>query len=246
MKVYLLSLFLGFWLQMSFSQQINKDSISYVRDSLRRVYEARMLEFKKQQELFKEMFNADPKRAMDSVNLTRIESSQGRGIKRLDAYEVNTRLDTLESIDLSYAGLKKIPDWVFEAKNLKYLNLSFNTIRKIPGKLKRLKQLRSINWSGNFLEDIWWIHIVKLRQLSFLDISNNSLSRMPFALRKLKRLEQLNLGECDKENLSDDLENTHVYSFQESNINFWFEDEELSEIQWGPISNFEQPLIFAN
>ena len=59
-------------------------------------------------------------------------------------------------------------------------------------------------------------------------------------------IEQLNLGECGKENLSDDLENTHVYSFQESNINFWFEDEELSEIQWGPISNFEQPLIFAN
>ena len=54
-------------------------------------------------------------------------------------------------------------------------------------------------------------------------------------------IEQLNLGDCDKENLSDDLENTHVYSFQESNINFWFEDEELSEIQWGPISNFEQP-----
>ena len=27
---------------------------------------------------------------------------------------------------------------------------------------------------------------------------------------------------------------------------YGFEDEELSEIQWGPISNFEQPLIFAN
>ena len=59
-------------------------------------------------------------------------------------------------------------------------------------------------------------------------------------------IEQLNLGECEKENLSDDQENTHVYSFHESNLNLWFEDEELSEIQWGPLSDDKQPLIFAN
>ena len=59
-------------------------------------------------------------------------------------------------------------------------------------------------------------------------------------------LDELNLGECIKEDLSDDDENTHVYSFQDANMNFWFEDDELSEIQWGPDENFEQPLIFAN
>ena len=59
-------------------------------------------------------------------------------------------------------------------------------------------------------------------------------------------IEELDLGDCEKENLSDDDENTHVYSFHESNINLWFEDEELSEIQWGPDSDHEQPLIFAN
>ena len=59
-------------------------------------------------------------------------------------------------------------------------------------------------------------------------------------------IEELDLGDCEKENLSDDDENTHVYSFHESNINLWFEDEELSEIQWGPDADHEQPLIFAN
>ena len=59
-------------------------------------------------------------------------------------------------------------------------------------------------------------------------------------------INDLNLGTCEKENLSDDEDNTHVYSFIESNMNFWFEDDELSEIQWGPDENHEQPLIFAN
>ena len=59
-------------------------------------------------------------------------------------------------------------------------------------------------------------------------------------------LGDLNLGNCEKENISDDEDNTHVYSFHDSNMNFWFEDDELSEIQWGPDEDHEQPLIFAN
>ena len=59
-------------------------------------------------------------------------------------------------------------------------------------------------------------------------------------------LVDLMLGDCEKDNLSDDEDNTHVYSFHDSNMNFWFEDDELSEIQWGPDEDHEQPLIFAN
>ena len=61
-----------------------------------------------------------------------------------------------------------------------------------------------------------------------------------------KLLNSLHLGSFEKEKLSDEDENSIIYSFIDSNMNFWFEENELTEIQWGPIYLDEEPAIFAN
>ena len=59
-------------------------------------------------------------------------------------------------------------------------------------------------------------------------------------------LNKLHLGSFEKDQISDEDGNSTVYSFLDSNMNFWFEDDELTEIQWGPIYLDEEPMIFAN
>ncbi len=61
-----------------------------------------------------------------------------------------------------------------------------------------------------------------------------------------KLLNTLHLGAFEKDQISDDEENSIIYSFIDSNMNFWFEEDELTEIQWGPIYTDEEPAIFAN
>ena len=61
-----------------------------------------------------------------------------------------------------------------------------------------------------------------------------------------KLLNTLHLGAFEKDQISDDEENSIIYSFIDSNMNFWFEEDELTDIQWGPIYTDEEPAIFAN
>ncbi len=56
----------------------------------------------------------------------------------------------------------------------------------------------------------------------------------------------LQLGTFEKEDLSDEEEKTIVFRFIENNMNFWFEDDILSEIQWGPVFLNDPPVIFPN
>ena len=52
----------------------------------------------------------------------------------------------------------------------------------------------------------------------------------------LKEAEGMDLGDKHEEDVSEDMgENSWLISFEESGINFWFEDEVLSEIQWTKI-----------
>lgn len=49
----------------------------------------------------------------------------------------------------------------------------------------------------------------------------------------LQMLEDENLGENELEDLSDDNINHKLVSFINSSLNLWFENDQLSEIQWG-------------
>jgi hypothetical protein len=45
---------------------------------------------------------------------------------------------------------------------------------------------------------------------------------------------------------TDDIPNHHVAVLEEESINFWFEDGELSEIQWSPNWEDEETIIWPN
>jgi hypothetical protein len=57
-------------------------------------------------------------------------------------------------------------------------------------------------------------------------------------------LKSLNLGEMETEDLSSDGINFIMVSFIESSINFWFDDNILSEIQWGVLWEDEDNPIW--
>ena len=56
----------------------------------------------------------------------------------------------------------------------------------------------------------------------------------------------MDLGPYEKEELSDADNNTQVFYFLDSNINLWFEDNKLSEIQWSPVWIDNDNVILAN
>lgn len=52
----------------------------------------------------------------------------------------------------------------------------------------------------------------------------------------LKEVENLDFGEFDEEDWSsDENPDQKLISFPETSLNFWFEDDLLTEIQWGPL-----------
>jgi len=60
----------------------------------------------------------------------------------------------------------------------------------------------------------------------------------------LEILADEDLGENELEDLSDENVNQKLISFLESSLNLWFEDDELSEIQWGVLWSDEDTPIW--
>ncbi|MEQ8470786.1 MAG: hypothetical protein RIC35_06350 [Marinoscillum sp.] len=165
------------------------------QDSMRRVMEERMKVWDQQRKLYDKMYAVDPKHAVDSTNASQKAKRLAEGLKRLKGYQQNTRIDTLNEINLSYAGLSEVPDFVFNARKMEVLILDWNDIKMLPKELSELDSLKRIYWRGNNLDQYWWIRIQKIKGLEKLDLSNNSLSRLPRAVRKLEGLEELVLDE---------------------------------------------------
>jgi hypothetical protein len=60
----------------------------------------------------------------------------------------------------------------------------------------------------------------------------------------LELLADENLGENELEDLSDETINQKLICFISSSLNLWFEDDELSEIQWGVLWSDEDTPIW--
>ncbi|XOV90906.1 MAG: leucine-rich repeat domain-containing protein [Bacteroidota bacterium] len=160
---------------------------TFNRDSMQQVMEER----RKLRKIYLTNLEKYPKKTLDSVRHAQMEINSERGLLRLQELKSNTRLDTLKRMDLSYAGLNKIPDFVFDATNIEFLILSYNHIKKLPKELSRLKKLKYISWSNNGLDDFWWISIKDLDQLESLNLSDNTLTRVPLGIGKLDGLKTL-------------------------------------------------------
>lgn len=171
-------------------------------DSVRRADSLRRLEMELQwqvsrqrQLIYQQMYARNPKKAVDSAVAAQQVAQLPRGQARLQAYIENLRLDTLSTIDLSYAGLKTVPEWVQRAQSAQVLILDYNDIRKLPKWLADLPHLKRIYWRANSLEDRKWIGVPKMPRLEKLDLGNNTLTRVPWALRRIQHLEELVLDE---------------------------------------------------
>ncbi len=167
------------------------DDLKRSQDSIRQVMEERMKKWETRRELYKRMYAEDPYHTIDSVLQANRVDYQQKGTDRLKKYEANTRIDTLEEIDLSYANLEEIPEFVFAAKNMEVLILDYNYIKKLPKQLNELPKLKRLYWRANDLDKVWWIKIQKIDSLEKLDISNNLLTRLPTGVKHLENLKEL-------------------------------------------------------
>ncbi|MFY0608393.1 MAG: hypothetical protein JXR10_16865 [Cyclobacteriaceae bacterium] len=167
---------------------VNRDSLTEAR--LKMIEENRLA-----RTYFEINYQNNPQAAIDSANRAEELRRRPQGIKRLTEYQSNTRIDTLKEINLTAAGLTRIPDFVFEAKALELLLLDHNSIKRLPKELANLTNLKRVYWRANNLEQFFWIRIPKIAGLEKLDISNNLLTRLPSGVKRLDGLKELVLDE---------------------------------------------------
>lgn len=61
-----------------------------------------------------------------------------------------------------------------------------------------------------------------------------------------EQIKNLNLGKSYSEDLVDEEGNISLIGFEESSMNFWFEDDVLTEIQFWPLFKDEETIIWPN
>ncbi|NEP52451.1 MAG: GTPase, partial [Moorea sp. SIO3C2] len=92
------------------------------------------------------------------------------------------RKKNLEILDLRYEygfpPLTKIPEEVFEIKQIKVLKLSHNEIKTIPDSIVNLSNLSELDLSFNKLTELPEC-IGNLSNLTTLDLSFNKLTKLP-------------------------------------------------------------------
>ena len=114
------------------------------------------------------------------------------------------------------------------------------------------KEVTIENWHYDELElsasfDIEQDEILETLAVSSDEYTINGVSLIGKNINEVNQLlNTLHLGSFEKDQITDEDGNSTIYSFLDSNMNFWFEDDELTEIQWGPIYLDEEPMIFAN
>ena len=160
-------------------------------DSLKQIMENR----RRARQIYLQNLADNPKKTLDSVRQAELERHTASGQEQLEWLKTNQRLDTLKEIDLSYAGLDRVPPFVCQASNIEKLVLDYNNIKKLPAELGHLEHLKSISWNNNALEDYWWIRIQRIPQIETLDLGDNTLTRVPHGVKKLKGLKHLILDQ---------------------------------------------------
>lgn len=94
------------------------------------------------------------------------------------------------SLNLSRKGLKEIPDYVYELKDLKVLRLFGNQIDSISPKIAQLTNLEKLYLGRNKLK-VLPAEIGELKKLKILSVSSNQLDSLPVEIGGLEALQQL-------------------------------------------------------
>ncbi len=108
--------------------------------------------------------------------------------------EQNKKTIKNNKLNLGNQNLQKIPEYIFEQKNLEELDVSNNRISgAIQGEIRHLQNLKVLKASNNQMTGVP-AEIGQLKNLQLLDLSNNQLTGLPYELGNLQNLEILDIS----------------------------------------------------
>jgi Leucine-rich repeat (LRR) protein len=97
-------------------------------------------------------------------------------------------------LNLSRRQLTKIPQEVFQLRNLQELNISYNQIAELPKEIGLLTNLQRLDISVNQISELP-ATISLLKNLNELLLDKNRLTALPESIKDLKKLTWLELAE---------------------------------------------------
>lgn len=131
------------------------------------------------------------------------------------------KLKNLKKLNLSFLGLKMLPDEIGYFQNLEELNLAGNNLRELPDSIYTLKKLKVLNLGdiisgGNNIQYISK-DIEKLTNLEVLQIVwNDELKELPKQILKLEKLELLRMSQEEilQSKLGEKIEKSFIIDFE--------------------------------
>lgn len=144
----------------------------------------------------KRMMDRDPNAVKDSLERMHGNKRREEALQRVSDYR-NGAIGNFKIINLSDAGLDRIPDFVFNAISCETLILNDNHITRLPKELNRLTKLKEIQWMRNGLGTAKF-KLAKLPQVNRLFVDNNGLKNV----RKIRRLKNLTGLSLESNNFS--------------------------------------------
>lgn len=105
-----------------------------------------------------------------------------------------TRLEHLQSLDLSRNKISRIPSSIDNLAKLKFLLLERNKLSSLPESIGNLRNLKELYLSGNNLRIIPK-SIGKLESLEWLILGENYLKDLPSSMKNLTKLSHIDLAD---------------------------------------------------
>ena len=90
----------------------------------------------------------------------------------------------IKYVNLQCCNLKRVPEELFDFKNIECLNLSFNYLKKIPDEIGCFNKLKKLNLKYNKLNYLPE-SLAQLSNLKSLNIHKNNIKKIPSSLRKI-------------------------------------------------------------
>ncbi len=121
-------------------------------------------------------------------------------INTLNNYDFLEYLPQIKILILESCTLGKIPERIFDLKELKFLCLNDNFVSVIPERMKNLAKLEyfGLSLSHGFFRHKWTIsklpkEIYELSELHYLELSGNDITKISPEITRLKKLKYLDL-----------------------------------------------------
>lgn len=131
-----------------------------------------------------------PQEQSVDTNVKNTESQDGQ-VENTQPVE---KKQTSKRLDLSNKNLQKIPEYVFNQRDLEELDVSNNQLTgAIQAEIRNLQNLRVLDASNNQMTGVP-AEVGQLHNLQILDLSNNQLTGLPYELGNLQNLRTLNIS----------------------------------------------------